>query len=81
MNQTAQNKIFQLAEKFFARMVSIRRKIHQYPELAYEEYKTSELVAQTLKSLGLKVQTGIAKTGVIGILEGSKKRKSRCATR
>ncbi len=75
MNQTAQNKIFQLAEKFFARMVSIRRKIHQYPELAYEEYKTSELVAQTLKSLGLKVQTGIAKTGVIGILEGSKKGK------
>ncbi|CUS76480.1 M20 metallopeptidase family protein [Candidatus Kryptobacter tengchongensis] len=73
MNQSVQNKIFQIAEKIFPKIVSIRRKIHQYPELAFEEYRTSKLVAQTLKSLGLKVETGIAKTGVIGVLEGVKK--------
>jgi len=70
MNPSIKDKIFKLADKYFPRMVSIRRRIHQYPELAFEEYKTSRLVAQTLSSLGLKVKTGIAKTGVVGILEG-----------
>ncbi len=58
-------------------MVSIRRRIHQYPELAFEEYKTSKLVAQTLKSLNLKVEAGIAKTGVVGIIEGKAKGKAK----
>ncbi len=71
--KTVQEKILYLAEKYLPKMISIRRKIHQYPELAFEEYKTSKLVAQTLKSLGLKVKTGIAKTGVVGILEGKGK--------
>lgn len=73
MNKSIPDKIFQLADKYFPRMVSIRRKIHQYPELAFEEYKTSKLVAQTLKSLNLKVKVGIAKTGVVGIIEGKAK--------
>ncbi len=73
MNQLIRDKIFHLADKFFPRMVSIRRRIHQYPELAFEEYKTSKLVAQTLKSLNLKVEVGIAKTGVVGIIEGKAK--------
>jgi amidohydrolase len=73
MIPSIREKIFHLAEKYFPKMVSIRRKIHQYPELAFEEYKTSKLVAQTLKSLGLKVQTGIAKTGVVALLEGKGK--------
>ncbi len=75
MSSSITDKIFQLADKYFPKVVSIRRKIHQYPELAFEEYKTSKLVAQTLKSLGLKVETGIAKTGVVGILEGNAKQK------
>ncbi len=58
-------------------MVSIRRRIHQYPELAFEEYETSKLVAQTLKSLNLKVEAGIAKTGVVGIIEGKAKGKAK----
>lgn len=73
MNQSIRDKIFHLADKFFPKIVSIRRKIHQYPELAFEEYKTSKLVAQTLKSLNLKVELGIAKTGVVGIIEGKAK--------
>lgn len=48
--------------------VSIRRDIHKHPETAYEEFRTSELVAQKLKEYGLEVTTGLAGTGVVGSL-------------
>jgi amidohydrolase len=70
VNFEIQERILKLADKFLPRIVSIRRKIHQYPELAFEEYRTSKLVSKVLSSLGFKVITGIAKTGVVGILEG-----------
>ncbi|MCS7229598.1 MAG: M20 family metallopeptidase [Candidatus Kryptonium sp.] len=75
MNSLIRDKIFQISEQIFPKIVSIRRKIHQYPELAFEEYKTSKLVERTLKSIGLKVKTGIAKTGVVGILKGARNGK------
>jgi amidohydrolase len=53
-------------------MVALRRDLHQHPELAYEEVRTAGLVAQRLHSLGLEVQTGIAQTGVVGLLRGGK---------
>lgn len=51
-------------------MVAMRRDLHQHPELAFEEVRTSRIVAQRLQALGLEVQTGIAKTGVVGLLRG-----------
>src|SRR6266478_9841849 len=51
-------------------MVAMRRDLHEHPELAFEEIRTSGIVAQRLRTLGLEVQTGIAKTGVIGLLRG-----------
>lgn len=51
-------------------MVALRRDLHEHPELAFEEVRTSNIVAQRLRSLGLEVQTGIAKTGVVGLLHG-----------
>ncbi len=51
-------------------MVATRRDLHEHPELAFEEVRTSNIVAQRLRSLGLEVQTGIAKTGVVGLLHG-----------
>ena len=51
-------------------MVALRRDLHEHPELAFEEVRTSGLVAQRLRSLGLEVQTGVAKTGVVGLLRG-----------
>lgn len=51
-------------------MVALRRDLHEHPELAFEEVRTSGIVAQRLRSLGLEVQTGIAKTGVVGLLRG-----------
>ncbi len=51
-------------------MVAMRRDLHEHPELAFEEVRTSGIVAQRLRTLGLEVQTGIAKTGVVGLLRG-----------
>ena len=45
-----------------------RRDIHQHPELAFNENRTAEMVAQNLKSFGVEVFTGIGKTGVVGKL-------------
>ncbi|OPZ94266.1 MAG: N-acyl-L-amino acid amidohydrolase [Firmicutes bacterium ADurb.Bin419] len=49
---------------------SIRRKIHQFPELGFNEFKTSSLIATYLEKLGLSVTKGIAGTGVTALLEG-----------
>jgi amidohydrolase len=51
-------------------MVALRRDLHEHPELAFEEVRTSGIVAQRLRALGLEVQTGVAKTGVVGLLRG-----------
>lgn len=61
------------AREIFPKLVDIRRSIHAHPELGFEEVRTSALVAKTLRSLGLKVQTGVAGTGVVGLLEGKKR--------
>jgi amidohydrolase len=51
-------------------IVAMRRDLHEHPELAFEEVRTSNIVAQRLQAMGLEVQTGIAKTGVVGLLRG-----------
>lgn len=54
------------------KVIEWRRDIHQNPELGNREFKTAEKIAQHLKSLGIEVQTGVAHTGVVGILKGNK---------
>ena len=49
-----------------ARFIDIRRRIHEYPEIAFEEVRTSALVAETLTGLGIEHRTGIGRTGVVG---------------
>lgn len=49
-------------------LIRLRRAIHRHPELGFREVKTAALIAETLESLGIKVQIGVAKTGVIGYL-------------
>lgn len=53
-------------------LVEIRRTIHMSPELGFEEVETSKLVAGWLEKFGLQVQRGLAKTGVVGLLQGEK---------
>ncbi len=53
-------------------MVARRRDFHRHPEIAFEEVRTAGIVAQELGKLGLEVQTGVGRTGVVGLLEGDK---------
>lgn len=52
-----------------ARITQLRRDIHAHPELAFAETRTSALVADYLRGLGLEVHTGVAKTGVVAVLK------------
>jgi len=54
------------------KLVEIRRDLHQHPELSNREFRTAGIVAEHLKGLGLSVQTGVAHTGVVGLLEGDR---------
>ncbi len=58
-------------------LVAMRRDLHEHPELAFEEVRTSSIVAQHLRSLGLDVQTGVAKTGVVATLQGEGEKQGR----
>ena len=53
-----------------AKVIQWRHEIHQNPELSNREFKTAEKVAAHLRSLGMDVKTGVAHTGVIGLLKG-----------
>jgi amidohydrolase len=57
--------------KVMPQVVEWRRHLHQYPELSNREFKTAKYVEDNLRKLGLEVRTGIAKTGVVGILKGA----------
>jgi len=54
-----------------AKVISWRRDIHEHPELSNREFRTADLIAKHLQSLGIETKTGVAKTGVVGILKGN----------
>ena len=67
---SAQNSIEQDIINIEDKLIEWRRDFHQNPELSNREFKTAEKIAKHLKSLGLEVETNVAKTGVVGILKG-----------
>ncbi len=71
-NSALKSKIATKAAAMESKVVDWRRDFHQNPELGNREFKTAEKIATHLRSLGIEVQTGIAKTGVVGILKGGK---------
>ncbi len=60
------------SDALLEKITTWRHHLHQYPELSNREFKTAKYIENHLKSLGLEVKTGIAKTGLIAILKGSK---------
>jgi amidohydrolase len=71
-NLLAQNKekAATLIDQIESKVIEWRRDFHQNPELSNREFKTAEKVANHLRSLGIEVTTGIAHTGVKGVLKG-----------
>ena len=63
-------KIKGLAEKHFEKNVKIRRTIHSYPELSFNEYKTTAFIISELEASGIKYVTRSPKTGLVAIIEG-----------
>lgn len=55
------------------KVITWRRHLHQYPELSNREFETAKYITKHLEALGLEVQTGVAHTGVVAKLKGSKK--------
>jgi amidohydrolase len=60
------------AKRVESSVIACRRDIHEHPELGNREVRTSKLVADKLRALGIDVQTGVAHTGVVGVLRGGK---------
>lgn len=72
VNSKVQSKMDQQAKAIEPRVIEWRRHLHQNPELSNRETLTAAYIAAHLNSLGLKVQTGVAKTGVVALLETGK---------
>jgi len=58
------------AESLRAQLVAWRRDFHAHPEIGFQEHRSAGIIAEQLRELGYQVQTGVAHTGVVGLLEG-----------
>lgn len=64
--------IDKLADEVEPEVISLRHHFHEFPELSNREFNTAKRVAQELEKLGLSVQTGVARTGVVAVLDTGK---------
>ena len=70
---TAPPALLREVDEIMPGVVADRRHLHQHPEVGFHEFETARFIAERLQSLGLdEVRTGVAKTGVVGILRGAK---------
>ena len=70
-NPVISQEIMQKALALHPQIREWRRTIHRYPELGFTEVKTARLVSKVLDDLGIEAKTGVAKTGVVGQIEGT----------
>jgi len=70
--QTLNDQVDQIADELESKVIEWRRDFHQNPELSNREFRTAEKVAAHLRSLGMEVETGVAHTGVVGLLKGGR---------
>lgn len=71
MSVTTENSIREAVEAVFEETVAQRRDFHMHPEIAFEEFRTSGIIADRLAALGLDVRRGVGQTGVVAVLEGA----------
>lgn len=65
------NKIEAIASKIDSELIAIRRHLHQYPELAFEEYQTSAFIQTKLQEWNVPFKSGVAKTGIVAEIKGN----------
>ena len=70
--QSLDAEIARRVDQVMPKVVAWRRDLHQHPELSNRETRTAGVVAQELRRLGLEVQTGVARTGVVAVLRGGR---------
>ena len=68
--QTNDEKINQFSNDIEAEVIAWRRHLHKNPELSNREFKTAKYIAKHLRKLGIEVEEGVAKTGIVGLLKG-----------
>jgi amidohydrolase len=69
---TIESQIETSVNKIESKCIAWRRDLHEHPELSNREFRTSKIIADHLRSLGIEVKENVAKTGVVGILRGAK---------
>ncbi|MFO8067996.1 MAG: M20 family metallopeptidase [Bacteroidales bacterium] len=74
-------KVNSLVSEMFDELVSMRRHLHSKPELSLQEYETASFIAKKLDEYGIKYDKGIAKTGVVALIEGKNPSKTALALR
>jgi len=63
-------EVDEIAKKIEPQIIKWRRDFHQHPELGNREFRTAKIIAEHLSQLGIELQTGVANTGVVGLLNG-----------
>ena len=69
-------RIASIADARTKELVELRRKLHQHPELAFEEHETAKAVGAFLGKLGIKYRSGVGKTGIVAVVDGAKPGKT-----
>ena len=72
MSMNNMKKIRELSEQYALRQIELRRQIHTHPELGGQEFETGALIENELRSMGVEVRRGYAKTGLVGLIHGKK---------
>lgn len=71
-NSTLKTEVGKRADALTEKVINWRRDFHEHPELGNQEKRTAAIIAKHLQDLGIEVKTGVAKTGVVGVLKGGK---------
>lgn len=81
MYEHLKERIQELAAKHKVDIIAIRRHLHAHPELSFQEFNTAQFIGKTLKKMGIEVQEGIAKTGLMVLIKGKNPDKRTIALR
>lgn len=76
MQRSNLNQILQKAQILFETTQNIRRDLHRFPELGFQEYRTAGVISKELLEMGLEVTSGIAETGVVASIPGARPGKT-----